>query len=281
MSPIEGGSQSTGDRHAIAMDTDNCILYELYNAFPQAGELAGRLRGNLQHVVERTPPGHLDFRRCRRTSDSSRVASLRRSRGRNHQPRDSIHGPSNAQGIRLAGKALRFSQTNPKYPPMGARFRLRGSFNISTFSPVNQVILKALQTYGMMIADNGSAWYISGVPDSRWDNDDLHKLSAVKGSDFEAVDVSPLMVDPNSGQTLQNSVSVSVTPASVSLLTGATNQFSASVTNSTNSSVTWSVNGVVGGNAATGWIDPTGLFKAPAGVPSPSTVTMHQCFALG
>jgi hypothetical protein len=84
---------------------------------------------------------------------------------------------------------------------LGQRFRLKAEFDMSGFSPQARVILRALQVYGMMLADNGSAWYISGAPDERWDNDVLHELHRVHGSDFEAVDVSSLMVDPNSGQT--------------------------------------------------------------------------------
>jgi hypothetical protein len=83
---------------------------------------------------------------------------------------------------------------------MGTRFRLRANFDISSFSATNQIILKALKKYGMMVADNGSAWYISGAPDSRWSDDDLHNLGQLTGADFEAVDVSPLMVNENSGQ---------------------------------------------------------------------------------
>ncbi len=87
---------------------------------------------------------------------------------------------------------------------MGQRFRLKASFDISSFSPVNQVILTALKRYGMFLADNGSAWFLSGVPDARWSNDDLHLLqTGVHGSDFEAVDESGLMIDPNSGQAVQ------------------------------------------------------------------------------
>src|SRR5271156_2682653 len=96
---------------------------------------------------------------------------------------------------------------------MGVRFRLKASYNISSFSAQNQIILTALKKYGMMIADNGSAWFISGAPDSRWNNSDLHKLGAVTGSDFEAVDVTPLMVDPNSGQARPATVSANVNPA--------------------------------------------------------------------
>ena len=83
---------------------------------------------------------------------------------------------------------------------MGQRFRLRADFDISGFSPEVQVILQALKKYGMMLADNGAPWFISGVPDERWDNDHLHELHQVHGSDFEAVDVSSLIVDPDSGQ---------------------------------------------------------------------------------
>jgi hypothetical protein len=91
-------------------------------------------------------------------------------------------------------------------PPMGARFRLKASFNISGYSPTNQVILRAMKTYGIILADNGSDWYVGGAPDSRWNNDDttgLHQLDSITGNDFEAVDESSLMVDPNSGQARQ------------------------------------------------------------------------------
>jgi len=87
---------------------------------------------------------------------------------------------------------------------MGQRFRLKADVNISRFSAEVQVILRALKKYGMILADNGSAWYISGVPDSRWDNDALvQELSEIRGSDFEAVDVSPLMVNQDSGEAMQ------------------------------------------------------------------------------
>src|SRR5205823_10772705 len=95
------------------------------------------------------------------------------------------------------------SLTGSQYPPMGARFRLRAGFDISGYSAANQVILRALKKYGMMLADNGSAWYMSGVPDERWNNSDLNLLRNVAGSSFEAVDESSLMIDPNSGQARQ------------------------------------------------------------------------------
>lgn len=83
---------------------------------------------------------------------------------------------------------------------MGARFRLAADYDISGFPTEMQVILQAMKTYGIILADNGSNWYVSGVPDERWDNDMLHLLDVLTGSDFEAVDTSVMMVDPNSGE---------------------------------------------------------------------------------
>lgn len=85
-------------------------------------------------------------------------------------------------------------------PPMGARFRLRASFPISTFPPRVQTILRALQVYGMLLADNGSPWFVTGAPDSRWSAMELRQLGRVRGSDFEAVDTTSLQVSPDSGQ---------------------------------------------------------------------------------
>lgn len=91
------------------------------------------------------------------------------------------------------------SQTGLNYPPMGQRFRLKASFDMSGYSPHVQVILQAFKDYGLILADNGSSWYISGAPDDRWDNDILHEWDDIPGSAFEAVDVTSLMVDPTSG----------------------------------------------------------------------------------
>ena len=92
------------------------------------------------------------------------------------------------------------SDTDPSLPPMGARFRLKAVVDISHFSATNQIILTALKTYGMFVADNGGAWFVTGAPDPGWDNNDLHLLTAIHGSDFEAVDESGLMVNSDSGQ---------------------------------------------------------------------------------
>jgi hypothetical protein len=273
--PIEGGSASTGDRHAIAIDSDNCVLYELYNSFPQtsswkadSGAIFNLLSNALRPATWTSAdaaglpiwPGLVRY-------DEIAAGEIR------HAIRFTV--PQTQRAYVWPARHYASSLTDPKYPPMGARFRLRANFDISGFSATNQIILRALKKYGMMLADNGSAWFISGAPDSRWDNTDLHNLGLVHGSDFEAVDVSSLMVDPNTGEARQSTVSVSVTPASASVLVNSTQQFTASVQNSTDQSVTWGVNGAVNGNATVGTIDPSGLYHAPSTAPSPATVTVQ------
>ncbi len=84
------------------------------------------------------------------------------------------------------------SLTDPNLPPMGLRLRLKASFDTSGFPPQARIVLQALKRYGMMVADNGSNWYISGAPDPHWNNTDLHALGQVKGSDFEVVEPSSI-----------------------------------------------------------------------------------------
>lgn len=83
---------------------------------------------------------------------------------------------------------------------MGARFRLKANYDISGFPAEIQIIAQAMKTYGIILADNGSNWYVSGAPDQHWNNDELHLLDAITGNDFEAVDTSVLMVEVNSGE---------------------------------------------------------------------------------
>jgi hypothetical protein len=198
--PIEGGSQGTGDRHAIAIDTDNCILYEMWNAYPQtASWQAGsgaifNLNSNALRPAGWTSadaaglpifPGLVKY-------DEVLAGAIDHAlRFTAPQTQDTYVWPAEHEASSLIGL---------QYPPMGVRFRLRASYDISGFSAANQVILTALKKYGMMVADNGSAWFLSGAPDSRWSDDDLHNLTQLTGADFEAVDVSSFMVNANSGQ---------------------------------------------------------------------------------
>jgi hypothetical protein len=82
--------------------------------------------------------------------------------------------------------------TDADLPAMGQRLRLKASFDVSRYPPQARIVLRALQEYGMLVADNGSDWYISGAPSSGWNNDDLHSLGGVEGSAFEVVDESAL-----------------------------------------------------------------------------------------
>src|SRR5581483_6016222 len=266
--PIEGGSGSTGDRHTIAIDIDNCILYELYSAYPQASswQAGSGVIFNLNSNALR-PAGWtsadaagLPMQPGLARYDEVTAGEIR------HALRFTV--PHTQKAYVWPGRHYASSLTDPKYPPMGQRFRLKASFDISGYPVDVQVILRALKKYGMMLADNGSAWYISGAPDDRWNNDDLAAMRNIPGSAFEAVDVSSLMIDPNSGQARQAGVSVTVSPSAATVAVGATQQFTAAVQNATGSLVTWSVNGLVGGSGVTGTIDANGLYTAPATVPA-------------
>jgi ribosomal protein L24E len=96
--------------------------------------------------------------------------------------------------------------SDPNLPPMGARFRLKANFDISAFQPETQVILRAMQHYGLILADNGSNWYFGGASQDGWDNGVLDQLKSIPASAFDAVDESSLMIDPNSGQARSQSV---------------------------------------------------------------------------
>ena len=267
--PIEGGSGSTGDRHAIAADTDNCVLYELYRAFPQTASWQ----------ADSGAIFHLNSNALRPdTWTSADAAGLPIMPGLvryeevaageiRHALRFTV--PSTRRAYVWPARHYASSLTDPKYPPMGQRFRLKASFDISPFPADVQVILRALKKYGMMLADNGSAWYLSGEPNASWNNTNLSTMRNIPGSAFEAVDVSSLMIDPNSGQAKQGTPAVTVTPSTATVITGATLQFTA------NKAVTWAVNGVAGGNAQSGYISTGGLYTAPAAVPSPATVTVQ------
>jgi hypothetical protein len=199
--PIEGGSESTGDRHVLVLDRDNCTLYETFSSYPQpdgswkvGSGAVFNLRSNALRPSGWTSadaaglpvlPGLIRF-------EEVAAGEIR------HALRFTV--PQTRREFVWPARHYASSLTGPNYPPMGQRFRLKATVDISRFSAEVQVILRALKTYGMFLADNGSAWYISGAPDPRWNNDLLvSELGQVRGSDFEAVDESSLMVDSNSG----------------------------------------------------------------------------------
>lgn len=199
--PIEGGPNSTDDRHVIVLQQGSCTLFELYKAVPNldgtwnaASAARFDLEGNELRIdgwTSADAAGLPVFPGLVRHEEIA-AGEIR------HALR--FTAPRTRKGYVWPARHYASSDADEALPPLGQRFRLRAGFDISRFSKRNQVILRALQTYGMMLADNGSAWFLSGAPHASWNNDELRELLQVKGSDFEAVDVSALMVDPNSGQ---------------------------------------------------------------------------------
>jgi hypothetical protein len=273
--PIEGGSNSNGDRHAIAVDTDNCILYELYRAFPQTSSWkadSGSIYDLKSNALRPAGWTSADAAGLPIEPGLARYDEVASGEIR-HALRFTV--PQTQRAYVWPARHYASSITDTSYPPMGQRFRLRSTFDITPYPADVQVILKALKKYGMILADNGSAWFISGEPDSRWNNTNLSTMRNIIGTDWEAVDVSSLMVDPNSGEAKQQGVSVTVAPSSATVQTLTSKQFQATVNNSTNQTVTWGVNGVAGGNSQVGLIDANGLYSAPSAVPNPATVTVQ------
>lgn len=199
---IEGGENGDGDRHVLVVDTGNCILYELFDAHPQPG--GGWTAGS---------GAIFDLRANSLRPDgwtSADAAGLPILPGLVRY--EEVQSGAISHALRFTARVTQrayvwparhyaSSNTSPNVPPMGQRFRLKASFDTSPFSPEVRVILEALKRYGMFLADNGSDWYLSGAPDSRWDDDTLvSELRRVKGSDFEAVDSSGLQLNPDSAQ---------------------------------------------------------------------------------
>ncbi|MCX6024757.1 MAG: hypothetical protein NTY23_00590 [Chloroflexi bacterium] len=202
--PIEGGPASDGDRHVVVIDRDACVLCELYDAAPQPH---GNWAAGSGAVYELNSNA---LRQAGWTSaDAAGLPILPGLVRYEDMAAGYIHhalrftAPYTRSAYVWPARHEASDLTGPEYPPMGQRFRLKVDFDITGYAPEVQVILTALRGYGMMLADNGSAWYISGVPDERWDNDVLHQLHQVPGSAFEAVDVSGLMIDLDSGAARQ------------------------------------------------------------------------------
>ena len=201
--PIEGGASSSGDRHAIMVNAKTCTLYELYDAHYQSSRsTAGSgaiwdLRSNKLRPASYTSadaaglpilPGLLSYsevlsgtidhaiRMTAEQTDTSYVWPARHQAGARH---------------------------DPSLPPMGARFRLDASFPIAQYSKAARVVIRAMQRYGLILADNGANWYFQGVADPRWPIALVDELKSIPARDFQAVNESSLEVSPNSGRARQ------------------------------------------------------------------------------
>jgi hypothetical protein len=186
--PIEGGPKSEGDRHVLVIDRDRWKLYELFAARSQGrGWVAGSgaifdLNSNAVRPAGWTSAdaaGLPVFPGLVRYDEVMEQKAIR------HAIRFTCVRTRHAYVAPARHYASR--HTDPSLPPMGMRVRLKASYDISRFPPAAQVILTALKTYGMILADNGSDWFISGSPDPRWDDEELGTLKRVKGRDFEVV----------------------------------------------------------------------------------------------
>jgi hypothetical protein len=228
---IEGDpNPGNGDRHVLVLDNNNCFLYELYSAYPNsdgswnAGSAAvWDLLSNEQRPWTWTSadaaglpifPGLVRY-------DEVAAGQIQ------HALRFTLPDSKAA----FTPPASHWAATSSSSPiPMGMRLRLKAGYDVSSFSPSVQVILTALKKYGMIMADNGSAMYLSGAPDSHWNNDDLHSLGQVTASAFEVVQMSPVYTASNVPQGAAPSISsFTATPTSVSAGGSAT--------------LTWSVSG--------------------------------------
>jgi hypothetical protein len=197
---IEGGQSATGDRHAIMIDPATCTLYELFDAhYNSGGSTAGsgavwNLRSNALRPAGWTSadaaglpimPGILRY-------DEVLSGQVTHAIRMTAQHTDTSYlWPARHQ----AG-----TSSDPNLPPMGARFRLSAGFNIAGYSPQAQVVLRAMQHYGLILADNGSNWYFGGSADPAWPSSLVQELKNIPASAFQAVDESSLMVSPDSGQ---------------------------------------------------------------------------------
>jgi hypothetical protein len=198
--PIEGGAQSNGDRHVLVVDQTNCTLYETWSSAPDGGgwhagsgavfdlnSNALRPDGWTSADAAGLPvlPGLVRY-------DEIAAGHI------DHAIRITV--PRTQKLYVWPARHFASSRTDPNLPPMGLWLRLRADFDTSSFPREAQIILEALKQHGAIVADNGSAWYMSGAPDERWNNDALATLRRVPGSAFDAVETSSLIANPNSGQ---------------------------------------------------------------------------------
>jgi hypothetical protein len=210
---IEGGKNATGDRHAIMVNKDTCTLYELWNArYSARGPTAGS--GAIWHLTSNKLrpagwtsadaaglpilPGLLNYSQVR--------AAVRSGTPITHAIRFTAQRTQSAYLWPARHEAG--SGTNPALPPMGARFRLRASFNVAGFCASAtmpyckdaKAVLTEMQHYGLILADNGSNWYFQGSSYPQWPDALVSLLKQIPASAFQAVDESCLMVSANSGR---------------------------------------------------------------------------------
>ncbi len=185
--PIEGNG--SGDSHVIAVDKDNGILYELYNASKKSDHWeasSGAIFNLNSDALRHNGWTSADAAGLPIFAGLVRYEEIKKG-VIDHAIRFTLEN-SNVKPAFISPATHKVNSTGGKYAlPFGARIRLKANFNISSYSKTNQIILKAMKKYGLMLADIGSNMYISGAPDARWSNDDLHKLGNITANNFEVI----------------------------------------------------------------------------------------------
>lgn len=226
---VEGGSSSSGDRHVLALDNNSCFLFELDRAFLNTdgtwdadSAAVWDMLSNQQRPWTWTSadaaglpifPGLVRY-------DEVAAGQIQ------HALRFTL--PRSRQAMIPPASHWAANNSNSLAAPMGMRIRLKSNFDISHFSTANQVILTALKKYGLIMADNGSAMYITGAADNRWSDDDLHNLGQVPASAFEVMQMNPVYTNSNVPQGSAPAVS-SFTASSPSISAGASTTLAWSV----------------------------------------------------
>jgi len=191
---VEGGRLSSGDRHVVVVDRDRCHLWELFAAYPRGGGtswVAGSGATWSLQSNQLRPAGWT-------SADAAGLPILpglaRREELRHgsidHALRVTV--PRTRRAFVYPARHFASELTDLDLPPMGLHLRLKRSVDVSSFPPQSRIVLRALKRYGMIVADNGAPWYIGGAPSAGWDDDDLHSLHRISGSDFEVVDTRSL-----------------------------------------------------------------------------------------
>lgn len=188
--PIEGGPQGTDDRHVLVIDRDRWKVYELFNARPVDGGKSWEassgavfdLKSNAQRPAGWTSAdagGLPVFPGLARYEEAVTLGAIR------HALRFTV--AKTQRGYCAPARHFASKNTDPSLPPLGMRVRLKAKVDLRKFPPQARAVLQALKTYGMILADNGGDWFVSGAPDDRWSDDDLGAMKAVKVRDFEVV----------------------------------------------------------------------------------------------
>ena len=191
--PIEGGPKADGDRHVLVFDRDNEKLYEVFAAFPSGtGWRAGagaifELKSNKSRPAGWTSAdaaGLPIFPGLVRYDEVMEQKEIR------HALRFTVE--KSQRGYISPATHFASKSKDASLPPMGLRVRLKANYDISGFPAEAQVILRCLKTYGMILADNGSDWFISGAPNNLWNDEAIGAIKRVKGSDLEVVQTGPI-----------------------------------------------------------------------------------------